>query len=155
VAAGVSIGTVDRALNGRKGIGEKTCRRVLRIAAKLGYSPNPVAQALSVGRANLRIGVCIPQAIEYFFDYLWTGIREEAHRFRHVGQEILYRPVESLRSAQAQNISSLLGSGIQALIVTPGDPASLASIIDSAEKERNVRVICVVTDDSLSRRPLT
>jgi LacI family transcriptional regulator len=152
VAAGVSVGTVDRALNGRKEINEKTRRRVLQIAKELGYVPNPAARALSVGRANLKIGVCIPREIEYFYDYLWEGIRAEAHRFRHLGLEILYRPVESLRSDQTQNISSLLDSGIQALIVTPGEPASLAPVIDSAEKERDVRVICVATDASLSRR---
>ncbi len=56
-AANVSIGTVDRALNGRKEINEKTRLKVLRIARKLGYEPNPAARALSIGRAALRIGV--------------------------------------------------------------------------------------------------
>jgi LacI family transcriptional regulator len=150
--AKVSIGTVDRALNGRKEISEKTRRRILQIAKDLGYEPNPAARALSVGRSNVKIGVCIPREIEYFYDYLWDGIKEEAHRFRHLGLEILYRPVKNLRSDQTQSIKSLLDDGIQILIVTPGEPASLAPIIDSAEKERNVRVICLATDDSLSCR---
>ena len=37
--ADVSIGTVDRALHGRSGINEVTRQKVLRVAAKIGYTP--------------------------------------------------------------------------------------------------------------------
>ena len=40
----------------------------------------------------------------------------------------------------------------EALIITPGDAAALAPLIDEAELERNVRVVCVASDDSESRR---
>jgi LacI family transcriptional regulator len=150
--ANVSLGTVDRALNGRKEVSEKTRLRILQIAEKHGYTPNLSARALSVGRANLRIGVCIPREIHYFYDQIRDGIFDEARRFDHVGVEVLYQPVRTLGSKSSHVIKRLLDSDIQALVLTPGNPAEVAPLIEIAEKQRNVRVVCVATDDSLSSR---
>lgn len=148
----MSVGTVDRALNGRREVSEKTRRRVLEIAARHGYTPHPAARALSRGQANIKIGVCIPSEIHYFYDQLRDGIVSEARQFGHFGTEVLYKPVKHLRSGVAGVVRELLNSGIQALIVTPGLPSEAAGIIDKAEKEYNARVVCVVTDVSASCR---
>jgi LacI family transcriptional regulator len=150
--ANVSLGTVDRALHGRKEVNEKTRQRILKIAEKHGYSPNLTARALSVGRANIRVGVCIPREIHYFYDQLRDGIFDEARHFEHVGVDILYRPVDTLASKSTGTIKRLLDSDIRALILTPGNPAEVAPVIEEAERERNVRVVCVATDDSQSSR---
>jgi LacI family transcriptional regulator len=150
--ANVSVGTIDRALNGRREVSEKTRKRILEIAAHHGYTPDPAARALSRGRANIKIGVCIPSEIHYFYDQLRDGIISEARQFGHFGTEVIYRPVKHLRSGVAGVVRQLLRSGIQALVVTPGLPSEAASIIDEAEKEYNVRVVCVVTDVSSSCR---
>jgi len=149
--AGVSIGTVDRALHNRPGISGPTRTRVLRIAKELLYTPHLVARALKVGRANLRIGVCIPQEIHFFYDQMRAGIFEEAGRAGGLGVEVLYRPVPTLGEGEKQRIVSLVRAGVNALIVTPGNPRVTAPIIDEAE-ERGVRVICVSTDAPGSRR---
>ena len=150
--ANVSVGTVDRALHGRKEVREQTRKLILRIAAEHGYTPNLTARALSVGRANVRIGVCIPKEIRYFYDQMRDGIFDEARRFEHVGVELIYRPVKRLGSKSATTIKSLLNDNIRALILVPGDPVEVAPLIEIAEKQRNVRVICLATDDSLSCR---
>jgi len=149
--AGVSIGTVDRALHGRSGISEATRRRVLRIAKQLSYKPHPAARILSVGRANLRVGVCIPKEIHFFYDQVRAGIYEEAGRIEGLGIEIVYRPVPGLGEGEGEQISALLAEGVQALIVTPGNPKSVTPLIDRAEKQ-NVRVVCLTTDAAGSRR---
>ena len=46
-AAGVSVGTVSRAMNDYPDISEKTREKILRIAHELGYRPNLVAKSLS------------------------------------------------------------------------------------------------------------
>jgi LacI family transcriptional regulator len=66
--AKVSIGTVDRALHARKGVSETTRERVLQIAKHAGYTPNLAARMLSVGRANVKVGVCIPREPHFFYD---------------------------------------------------------------------------------------
>ena len=75
--ANVSIGTVDRALHGRNGIRESTRHRILQIAAQIGYTPNLAARALSASKTGVRIGVCVPREIRFFYDQLWSGVRDE------------------------------------------------------------------------------
>src|SRR5437879_10108273 len=94
--AKVSIGTVDRALHGRGGIKESTRHRILQIARQIGYTPNLAARALSVSKSGVRIGVCIPREIRFFYDQLWSGVLDEARRVAQLGVELLNRPVPSL-----------------------------------------------------------
>src|SRR2546430_8922657 len=75
--AKVSIGTVDRALHGRPGINEETSQRILQVARQVGYTPNLAARALSVAKNNLKVGVCVPREIHFFYDQLWSGILDE------------------------------------------------------------------------------
>ena len=48
--AGVSIGTASKALNGQGRLRPETSERVAEAARRLGFAPNPLAQALLAGR---------------------------------------------------------------------------------------------------------
>lgn len=48
----ISIGTVSKALNGRHDVNEKTRKRVLAAATKLGYAPNQSGRSLRQGSTN-------------------------------------------------------------------------------------------------------
>jgi len=50
-AAGVSVGTASKALNGRGQLRAETRARVLRAAEQLGFVPNALAQSLVAGRS--------------------------------------------------------------------------------------------------------
>ena len=143
--AHVSIGTVDRALHGRKEISGETRKRILHIAHELGYKPNLAARLLAVGRAPLCIGVCIPREIHFFYDQVRHGILEEARRFESLGVSILYRPVPRLGAGEFERVRELLDSDVRALILAPGDPRGLAPLIEEAERRR-IHVLCVSTD---------
>ncbi len=149
--ANVSIGTVDRALHGRKEISETTRKRILRIAKEHGYRPNLAARALSVGRSSIRIGVCIPKEVHYFYDQLRDGLLSEGRRFETLGVEILYQPCERLGVGELERVKELLSNDLQALVVCPGDPECLAPVINQAEKQ-NIRVICVASDAPKTNR---
>ena len=150
--AKVSVGTVDRALNSRRGINKETRERILAIAADNGYAPNPTAQALSFSKSAFRIGVCVPREIHYFYDHLYAGITDEAKRWEHVGLVLVCRRVQELSSPVSRAVNELLSQDIQALVLTPGSAEEVAPIIERAEEEKNVRVVCVATDDSPSCR---
>ena len=149
--AGVSIGTVDRALHARRGVSETTRQRVLHIAKRVGYTPNLAARMLAVGYANVKIGVCIPREPRFFYGQLSDGILDEARRFESQGVEIVYRPVERLGVGERERLQEMLETDVNALIITPGDPHCLQPLIDLAES-RNIRVVCVVTDAPGSSR---
>jgi LacI family transcriptional regulator len=143
--AHVSIGTVDRALHGRKGISGSTRKRILRIASEHGYRPNLAARALSVGKSAITIGVCIPREVHYFYDELRDGFTSEARRYGDLGVEIIYRPFERLGVGEVEKMEELLSKKPQIAAVCPGEPQNLAPLIDRAE-EQNTRVLCVASD---------
>jgi len=138
-------------LHGRKEINRDTRKRILRIARQVGYTPNLAARLLAVGRAPLCIGVCIPREIHFFYDQVRQGIMEEARRFESLGVSVLYRPVRRLGAGEVERVRQLLESDIRALILAPGDPPGLATLIEEAEKRR-IRVLCVSSDAPESAR---
>jgi ABC-type sugar transport system substrate-binding protein len=103
------------------------------------------ARLLAVGRAPLRIGVCIPREIHFFYDQVRHGILEEARLFEPLGVSILYRPVPRLGAGEFARVRELLDSDVRALILAPGDPNGLAPLIEEAEK-RGIHILCVCTD---------
>jgi len=149
--ANVSIGTVDRALHGREGIRESTRQRILQIARQIGYTPNLAARALSAAKGGIRIGVCIPREIHFFYDQLWSGVLDEARRLAPLGVHFEYRPVRALGEEDTTAFQELLKGAVDGIIVTAGNPRGLAPLIDEAEEE-GVRVVCVSTDAPESRR---
>jgi len=149
--ANVTIGTVDRALHARKGIRESTRLRILEIAKSVGYRPNMAARALSVRRTALRIGVCLPREIHYYFDQLYQGIAAESQRAELSGVETIWRRTGRLGEAEVEKVEELIHAGPNALVLTPGSPGELTPVIDEAEG-RGIRVICVDTDAPASRR---
>jgi LacI family transcriptional regulator len=149
--ANVSIGTVDRALHGRGGIKDATRKRILQIAQQIGYSPNLAARALSVARSRVRIGVCIPKEIRFFYDQLWGGVVDEARHLEQLGVEFLNRPVQALGEGDIDAFKELVESRVDGIILTAGNPKELTPLINEAE-EKGVRVVCVSTDAPESRR---
>ena len=148
--AGVSIGTVDRALHGRPGINPRTLKQVLKVAREIGYTPNVTARALSIGK-RVRIGVCVPRELAYFYDEMWAGIRDEADRYTNHGVEFIFRPVPELGRGERSAFGRLQASGVDGIILTPGNPDFITPLIDIAERE-GTRVVCVSTDAPMSRR---
>src|SRR5258708_31641034 len=57
-AAGVSLGTASRVVNGHKSVSDRVRQQVTAAIAELGYEPDAVAQSMRKG-ATLTIGVVI------------------------------------------------------------------------------------------------
>jgi LacI family transcriptional regulator len=148
--AGVSIGTVDRALHGRPGINSKTLNRVLKIAREIGYKPNAAARSLSTGK-RVHIGVCVPKEIAYFYDELWAGIHDQIDRYSERGVEFVLGEVPELGVGERPAFRKMLDSNLDGIIVTPGNPETITPLIDLAERG-GTRVVCVSTDAPTSQR---
>mgnify|MGYP005879360331 CR=1 FL=1 len=73
----VSVGTVDRALNNRSGISEKTKNRILKAAEELNYHPNYMGQSLATGR-TMTIGMVCFDLYNNFFPELIDTIERHA-----------------------------------------------------------------------------
>ena len=72
---GVSQGTVDRALNNRKGISEATKEKILQVARENGYKPNFLARAMKSGKSKL-IGIVVFDLENQFFADILTNVED-------------------------------------------------------------------------------
>ena len=78
-AAGVSVTTVSRFLNGTLELPERTRTAVEASIRQLNYQPNPHARRLSRGRSDT-IGLVIPDIATPFFATLVAAVEAEADR---------------------------------------------------------------------------
>lgn len=75
IKCNVSEGTVDRALNNRPDISEKTKNRILQVAKELNYEPNHLARCLAKG-STMTIGVVCTSITNNFFALLIEEIEK-------------------------------------------------------------------------------
>ncbi len=75
--AGVSMGTVHIALNGKTGVSNETRKKIQKIALEIGYKPNHIATSLK--RKALRIATVLPvqtNTNRYYFSFHWDGVND-------------------------------------------------------------------------------
>jgi LacI family repressor for deo operon, udp, cdd, tsx, nupC, and nupG len=77
--AGVSTATVSRVLSSPEKVLEATRRRVIKVVAELGYSPNASAKSLRT-LTTRKLLVTVPYIANPFFSLIIQGIEEAAQR---------------------------------------------------------------------------
>jgi len=138
--AGVSPTTVSRVLRGAynpRPVSEEVQRRVLEAAAKLGYQPNPIAQALSTRRTHI-LGLVLLSPTQLTHPYtaaIVQGALEVAHQH---GYHVTLIPTEQWRGALSRDHRILTMT--DGLIIT-----TRRSILpdDLARVQRQVPVVLV------------
>lgn len=78
-AAGVSVATVSRLLNGTLQLPSETKERIETAIRDLKYEPNPHARRLSRGRSDT-IGLVVPDIANPFFATLVAAVEQEADK---------------------------------------------------------------------------
>jgi LacI family transcriptional regulator len=81
--AGVSISTVSLALNGTGPVSSETQQKIWDAARQVGYTPNPLAQSLKIGRSRL-IGVVMADISNPFFGQLLGEVERLANGSNHL-----------------------------------------------------------------------
>jgi LacI family transcriptional regulator len=83
--AGVSRGTVDRAINNRGGVNKEVADRIMSIAEEMRYVPNVAGRALSLQNKYKKIVVIIHSVENDFFDLIHHGIHQGAQEISNLG----------------------------------------------------------------------
>lgn len=121
-AAGVSIGTVERALKNHGRINPEVAERIRALAAELDYHPNTVAKGLVNRSRKYRIGVVLHIRGNDFFDTVLAGVRSAAAEIADYGITTEIYPCEDFSvSDQLRQIDRALADGASALILVPID----------------------------------
>lgn len=74
---GISISTVSRALKNNPRIGADTRQKVIQMAERVNYVPNPIALNLQRSRTNM-LGLVVPTLEEEFFSHIVSGVERIA-----------------------------------------------------------------------------
>lgn len=144
--AGVSVGTVDRAMNNRKGVNQEVARRIKEIADSVGYVPNTVAKGLVARRKEVKIGVMIHTPRHAFIEELLAGIQAASDKFQDYGVEIITRYGEGYDAdSQIKMIDELVMEGINALAIIPLNDRRVVRKLEEL-KEKGITVALMVSD---------
>ncbi|WP_438317978.1 LacI family DNA-binding transcriptional regulator [Candidatus Caldatribacterium sp. SIUC1] len=150
LASGFSIGTVDRALHGRKGISAGTRERILATARSMGYEPNRVASALT-RRKPIVLAALFPRELHYFYDDVRRGFYDAVAQLRDFKVLPLVREIETLGKGEEEALENLLRERIDGLVLVPGHRSRLNAFINRFV-EKSVPVVTVSTDAPGSSR---
>jgi len=116
-AAGVSVATVSKAVNGRYGVASETVDRVLAVVAELGYESSLIASSMR-SRTTGVIGVLVAD-FEPFSAEILKGVGQELRDTRHdlLAYSGSHGAAEGWERRSLSRLSGTLIDG--AIIVTP------------------------------------
>ncbi|MDD2994206.1 MAG: substrate-binding domain-containing protein [Pygmaiobacter sp.] len=87
--AGVSIGTVDRALHDRGRVNAETKQKIEEAVAHLHYTPNHVAQGLALNKKNINLCFFVPDACRNpFYADILAAAKEQKRRLQQYGVNV-------------------------------------------------------------------
>ncbi|HIV17289.1 MAG TPA: LacI family DNA-binding transcriptional regulator [Candidatus Alectryocaccobium stercorigallinarum] len=153
--AGVSRGTVDRALNNRGRINPEVKARIEQIAEELGYQPNRAGKALAMARRSVKIGVIITSTDTPFMQTVLQGIEEAKREVESLGAEVI---VKKIKGAKAEDImkamEELRSEDVKGLALTSaeGDDAVLSTMINTYVEEYGIPVVTFNRDIKGTKR---
>ena len=89
--AGVSRGTVDRALHNRGRVNPEVAAKIHKIAAELGYKPNLIGQALVKSRREFKLGAILQSTETPTMQIVRAGVQRAAEELAASGVELIMR----------------------------------------------------------------
>ena len=127
-AAGVSVATASRALNGMSIVTAKTREKIEAAATALDYVPHSGARSLTKRKTDT-IGVILPDLFGEFFSEIIRGIDLVTHR---AGKSLLLGNMHGSAEETAQAIRAMRGR-VDGLLVMP--PNSRADTVEAVTRD--------------------
>lgn len=144
--AGVSRGTVDRALNGRGRVNADVAARILSIANELDYIPKSKRKK-TPGDERLKIGIITQLAQSPFMIEIYKGIRQAVEELSIWGIEVVERSSDSVdEKEQLSAMDSLAEEGIHGLAIMPVNSNAVCKKINWLIEEKGIPVVTFNSD---------
>lgn len=150
--AGVSRGTVDRALHNRGRVSPAVAERIRQLAKELNYEPNALGRALVKTSQGIRLGMILQSIETPTMRIVATGAAAAAEELKNTGVELLVREIDRLDTEQVLAcIDQLLAEGIRGLAITPNTSPELRDRINELHAQ-GIPVITLNSDAPGSKR---
>jgi LacI family transcriptional regulator len=112
-AAGVSVATVSRVLNGKSTVAEALRAKVESVSLQMRYTPHAAARALATQRFST-IGAVIPTLEEVNFS---AGVSALQHRLNTAGYTLLLASSNYDAAEEIRQVRALLAHGVAAMML--------------------------------------
>ncbi len=144
--AGVSRGTVDRALNNRGRINAEVAENIRRIAREMGYQPNRAGRALAMSRHNITIGVIIQAADTPFMEKVLEGTMEAKAEVERLGASVIVEKIHGVDADQVvDTMQRLKEAGCNGIAMVPVEDDKLKETVNTFIGE-NIPVVTFNSD---------
>lgn len=138
-AAGVSLATASRAINGsaNRTVRPELRERVLETAARLGYSPDATAQAMARGRTTM-LGLIVHDIADPYFSSIAAGVSNAAEE---AGLMMALASTGHRPEREAGLLQMLQSQRARAIVIAGGrqDDAETAEALHSAVENYRAR----------------
>lgn len=142
--AGVSRGTVDRALNNRGRINSEVNERILRIAEELGYVTK---NRQKPGNRELKIGIVTQLSKASFMLAVNRGIMTAKAELEDRNVQLYVEEIESVEEEdQLRAIDRLMEKGIHGLAIMPVDGDGVRDQLNLLITEKKIPVVTFNSD---------
>lgn len=144
--AGVSRGTVDRALNNRGRVNPQVAKRIQEIADELGYRLDERGMQVAVQK-EIKIGVITQLSQSPFMIQVHQGIEDAKKEMKERNVTLLVKNSTSVSEAdQLAAIDELEQEGITGLAIMPVECDRVRARLNRLIEERDIPVITFNTD---------
>lgn len=151
--AGVSRGTVDRAMNNRGRIRPEVAERIRKIADEMGYRPNRAGKALAMARRSVCIGVILQEVETAFMRGILDGIKAASEELEHLGASVILKEIEGLNTkAVIDAMEELRVRRVHAIALNPSMNKRTKETIDRFVTEHGIPIVTFNTDLEDCRR---
>ena len=114
-AVGVSVNTVSRALNDKPDINDETKRTILKVAERLNYHPNRLAQGLRRQKSGV-IGVIVADIGNPYFSTLVKGLEEAATEKDY---SIILQDTDENYENEVKAIDTMIEERVDGIVLSP------------------------------------
>jgi LacI family transcriptional regulator len=129
---GISISTVNAALQGRSDISRVTRERVWKKASDLGYRPNWVARSLVTQKTNV-LGVVVPDLSRAFFSEVIKGIDAVAGS---AGYHLLLCNTGEDPTREDEEVWTLVSKQVDGLIIASAHSPGMSDVWKRLDKSK-------------------
>lgn len=150
-AAGVSLATVDRVLNNRKGVRDSTVERVMRAMEQLNFERDQAAATLA-RRRNYRFTFLVPSGQTAFFADIRSEIETARSIFAKDRVEVNMITVPPLDPDAIARTVDRLGDDIGDGVALVAVESQIVRDTINALRERGVHVVTLISDVPNSNR---
>lgn len=145
-AAGVSVATVDRVLNGRLPVRDDTARRVSEAAERIGYhAANAIRQRILSNRPEYHLGVVLQKERHAFYQSFAQDLTEAAARLPDRNIRVSISFARSSEPAEVAELLQRMAGKVQAVAATGLDHHDVTTAV-ARLRERGIPTFSLLSD---------